>query len=189
MGFQHRGEAERCLRDLRRRLEKFGLTLHPEKTRLIEFGRFATERRENRGQGKPDTFDFLGFTHQCGKTRKGWFTIKRQSSGKRMRNKLREIKGQLRSRMHHSVSDVGRWLGSAVRGWMNYHAVPGNFRSVRQFRAQVTRIWLRVLRRRSQKARSRWTWERMNRLARCWLPQARILHPYPNRRLIVNYPR
>lgn len=189
MGFQHRGEAERCLRELRRRLEKFGLTLHPEKTRLIEFGRFATERRENRGQGKPDTFDFLGFTHQCGKTRKGWFTIKRQSSAKRMRNKLREIKAQLRSRMHHSVSEVGRWLGSVVRGWINYHAVPGNIRSVSQFRTQVTRIWLRVIRRRSQKARSRWRWERMDRLARCWLPQARILHPYPNQRLIVNYPR
>jgi group II intron reverse transcriptase/maturase len=185
MGFQYRSDAERCLRELRSRFAKFGLKLHPEKTRLIEFGRFAEERRQRRGQGRPETFSFLGLAHYCGRTRKGWFTIKRQSITKRMCAKLLEIKQELRRRMHESVSDVGRWLRSVVQGWFNYHAVPGNIYMIDQFRTQVTRLWYRVLRSRSQKARKKWNWERMDRLARYWLPKVRILHPYPNERLTV----
>jgi RNA-directed DNA polymerase len=188
MGFQDRGDAERCLRELRGRLERFGLQLHPEKTRLIEFGRFAAERREQRGQGRPETFNFLGFTHYCGTTRQGAFTIKRKSIAKRMRAKLHEIKQQLQERMHGAVIEVGRWLRSVVQGWFNYHAVPGNINCLDAFRTQVERMWLGVLRRRSQKGR-KWTWERMKRLLRKWLPKAQILHPYPSQRLIVNNPR
>jgi group II intron reverse transcriptase/maturase len=184
MGFQHRSDAERCLRELRKRLEQFGLQLHPEKTRLIEFGRFAAERRASRGQGKPETFDFLGFTHYCSTTRKGAFTIKRKSIAKRMRAALQKIKLQLRRRMHDTVNAIGGWLGSVVRGWFNYHAVPDNIQCLRQFHTQVERLWLRTLRRRSQKGRS-WTWERMERLIRRWLPRPKILHPYPSERLIV----
>jgi group II intron reverse transcriptase/maturase len=189
MGFQHRSEAEQCLRELRSRFSQFGLTLHPDKTRLIEFGRFATENRRNRGQGKPETFDFLGFTHYCGKTRKGWYTLKRRSICSRVRTKLQSIKQELRRRMHHSKDEVGKWLRSVVRGWMNYHAVPGNYHMIAQFRTQVTRLWFRTLRQRSQKARKRMNWKRMDRLARYWLPKAEIRHPYPNQRLIVPRPK
>jgi len=188
MGFQDRGDAERCLRELRRRFEQFGLQLHPEKTRLIEFGRYAAERREKRGQGKPETFDFLGFTHCCGTTRKGAFTIKRKSIAKRLRANLQAIKTQLRQRMHNAVIEVGRWLRSVVQGWFNYHAVPGNINSLDEFRTEVERLWLHTLRRRSQKGR-KWTWGRMNRWSRKWLPKAHILHPYPSQRLIVTNPR
>lgn len=185
MGFQHREEAERFVRELRERMRKFGLTLHPEKTRLIEFGRFAAQNRKRRGQGRPESFNFLGFTHSCGQTRKGWFTVRRQSMSKRLRAKLGEIEDELRKRMHQRVREVGRWLRAVVQGWMNYHAVPGNYQSVNQFRIQVTRQWLRTLRRRSQRGRRRWNWKRMSRLATHWLPKARILHPYPDQRLIV----
>jgi RNA-directed DNA polymerase len=185
IGFQHRGEAERFLKQLRERMKRFGLNLHPEKTRLIEFGRFAAETRDKRGQGKPETFNFLGFTHISGKTRKGWFQVQRQSIGKRVRAKLQEIKTQLRRRMHDPVDETGRWLRSVVRGWLNYHAVPGNSRAIQEFRTQVTRLWLRALRRRSQKGRRRWGWDRMKRLVAQWLPKARIVHPYPTQRLIV----
>lgn len=188
MGFQHRSDAERCLQDLRGRLTKFGLELHPDKTRLIEFGRFAAERRGKRGLGKPETFDFLGFTHYCGTTRKGAFTIKRKSAARRMKAKLGALKAQLVRFMHHPAANVGRWLRSVVQGWFNYHAVPGNSPCLDQFRTQVGRIWLGVLRRRSQRGR-RWSWERMTRLIRSWLPPARILHPYPNERLVVSNPR
>jgi group II intron reverse transcriptase/maturase len=188
MGFQHRDDAEQCLRALRRRLAEFGLELHPEKTRLIEFGRFAAERREKRGEGRPETFNFLGFTHGCGTTRKGAFTIKRKSIAKRLRAKLQDIKVQLQRCMHRPVTEVGKWLRSVVRGWMNYHAVPGNIRSLDQFRTQVARLWLHVLRRRSQKGR-KWTWERLERLIHRWLPKPEILHPYPNERLVVSNPR
>ena len=188
MGFQHHSDADHCLQELRGRLTKFGLELHPDKTRLIEFGRFAAERRAKRGLGKPETFDFLGFTHSCGTTRKGMFTIKRQSAAKRMRVKLQAIKAQLRRFMHFPVAAVGRWLRSVVQGWFNYHAVPGNSSCLDQFRTQVGRHWLAVLRRRSQRGR-RWRWERMSRLLRCWLPPARILHPYPNQRFHVIHPR
>jgi RNA-directed DNA polymerase len=185
MGFQHRGEAERFLRQLGERMKRFGLNLHPEKTRLIEFGRFAADNRDQRGQGKPETFNFLGFTHISGKTRAGRFQVKRQSIGKRVRAKLQEIKTQLRRRMHHSVGETGQWLRSVVRGWLNYHAVPDNSRAIQAFRTEVTRLWLQALRSRSQKGRRRWDWERMGRVANAWLPKARILHPYPNQRLIV----
>lgn len=188
MGFQHRSEAERCLRELRERFAKFGLVLHPEKTRLLEFGRFATQNRAKRGLGKPETFTFLGFTHQCGKTRRGTFTIKRQTAARRMRAKLHEIKTRLLGSMHTAVAAVGKWLRAVIQGWFNYHAVPGNRSCLDQFRTQAGRHWLAVLRRRSQKGR-RWRWERMSRLIRRWLPSARILHPYPNQRLTVPHPR
>jgi len=188
MGFQYQEDARRFLEALRKRLAKFSLELHPEKTRLIEFGRFAAERREKRGQGKPETFNFLGFTHGCGKTRKGEFTIKRKSIAKRLRAKLHEIKEQLVRCMHRPVVEIGKWLRSVVQGWMNYHAVPGNIRSLDQFRTQTARLWLHVLRRRSQKGRKR-TWERFKRLIQRWLPKSKILHPYPNERLIVTNPR
>ena len=188
MGFQHRTDAERCLQELRGRFVKFGLELHPEKTRLIEFGRFAAERRAKRGLGKPETFTFLGFTHQCGKTRRGTFTITRKSAATRIRAKLQEIKTQLRRLMHAPVAMVGKWLRAVVQGWFNYHAVPGNSSCLDTFRTQIGRLWLAVIRRRSQKGRC-WTWARMSRLIRRWLPSARILHPYPNERLTVTYPR
>jgi RNA-directed DNA polymerase len=188
MGFQYRDEAERFRQDLRERLAKFGLELHPDKTRLIEFGRFAAHRRKDRGEGKPETFDFLGFTHCCGKTRKGWFTIKRISIAKRMRAKLQAVKEQLKRAMHREVAEVGQWLRSVVQGWFNYHAVPGNRRCLDQFRTQVGRLWRHALRRRSQKG-TRWTWDRMRRLIDRWLPRPQILHPFPNQRLIVSYPR
>ena len=188
VGFQDRGDAARFLREMRKRFEQFGLQLHPDKTRLIEFGRYAAERRAGRGLGRPETFDFLGFTHYCGTTRKGTFTIKRKSVAKRMRAKLQEIKMQLRQRMHDAVAEVGGWLRSVVRGWFNYHAIPGNSACLDQFRTQVQRLWQRVLRNRSQKGDC-WTWDRMHRLIQRWLPTARILHPYPEQRLVVNYPR
>lgn len=188
MGFQHRSDAERCLRELRGRFAKFGLELHPDKTRLLEFGRFAAERRKHRGQGKPETFTFLGFTHYCGTTRQGAFTIKRQSAGKRMRTKLQSLREGLWQRLHQPVVEVGRWLHSVVQGWFNYHAVPGNSPCLDRFRTQVGHLWLAALRRRSQRGRI-WTWERVSRLIRCWLPPARILHPYPNVRFSVMHPR
>jgi len=186
VGFQHRGEAERFLKELRKRLEKFGLELHPDKTRLIEFGRFSVQRGRRRGKGRPDTFDFLGFTHMCSENKRGWFELRRQSVAKRKRAKLREIKEELRRRMHHDVSDVGRWLRSVVQGWYNYHAVPGNQDSLNAFRDRVTRYWLHVLRRRSQRGRKRWTWKRFRRrLVSRWIPSVRIMHPYPTKRLTV----
>jgi group II intron reverse transcriptase/maturase len=188
MGFQSQVDAERFLRELRERMEQFGLQLHPEKTRLVEFGRYGAERREKRGEGKPETFNFLGFTHCCGTTRKGAFTIKRKSIAKRLRAKLQEIKQQLKFRMHSKVKEVGSWLNSVVRGWLNYHAVPGNIDCLDDFHTQVERLWLRILRRRSQKGRS-WSWKRFQRLARRWLPKAQILHPYPDERFAVTHPR
>ena len=184
MGFQHQSEAERFLHDLRERFAKFGLELHPEKTRLIEFGRYAARSRQQRGLGKPETFDFLGFTHYCGTTRKGAFKVKRKSIAKRLRATLQAIKLELRKRMHARVSALGYWLRTVVRGWFQYFAVPDNFASLEQFRKHVSRLWLQALRRRSQKGAC-WTWERMNRLIARWLPPARILHPYPDRRLTV----
>jgi RNA-directed DNA polymerase len=179
-GFQYEQDARRFLACLRARLAKFGLDLHPDKTRLIEFGRFAAANRAARGQGKPETFDFLGFTHIGGTTRSGWFQLKRITIAKRMRAKLAEVKDQLRQRMHQSIPEQGRWLASVVRGHMAYYAVPGNTQQVAAFRDQVTRHWLKVLRRRSQKTRI--TWARMGRIETRWLPRARVMHPYPNTR-------
>jgi len=183
IGFENHSEATACLEELRTRFAKFGLKLHEGKTRLIEFGRYAIERRQRRGEGRPETFDFLGFTHKCAKTRKhGWFTIHRHSMANRMRAKLREIKAKLRRRMHRPVGETGRWLRSVVQGWLNYHAVPGNSRRIGRFVDEVTRHWLAVLRRRSQRGRRGWTWKRMQRLTRLHLPRPRIVHPYPNQR-------
>jgi group II intron reverse transcriptase/maturase len=182
-GFEHLGDAKQFMRDLRERFAKFSLQLHPDKTRLIEFGRFAADRRAARGLGKPETFDFLGFTHICGKTRDGRFWLRRITVSKRMRAKLKEVKYQLKRRRHEPVPEQGRWLGSVIRGHLAYYAVPGNVRAVRSFRKQATRHWLAALRSRSQ--RHRLNWDRMNRLATRWLPPARILHPYPDERFDV----
>jgi len=179
-GFEHQGDAKQFLRDLRERFAKFGLELHPDKTRLIEFGRFAAERRAARGVGKPETFDFLGFTHICAKTKTGRFRVRRITISKRMRAKLREVKDQLRRRRHQPVPMQGEWLASVVRGHLAYYAVPGNSRAIHAFRTQVIRHWCAALRDRSQ--RHRLTWTRMNRLATRWLPPARVLHPYPEDR-------
>ncbi len=185
MGFQHKTDAEEFLGLLRARLGQFGLRLHPDKTRLIEFGRFAASSRKRRGERRPETFNFLGFTHCCSKTRKGWFTVRRRTVGKRLCSALQSVRDGLRRRLHLDVAEVGKWLRSVVQGWFNYHAVPGNFPALQQFHTQVTRIWLSTLRRRSQRGPRRWNWARMDRLAKRWLPRARILHPYPNERLIV----
>jgi RNA-directed DNA polymerase len=179
-GFEHKDDAERFLADLRERFAKFALELHPEKTRLIEFGRFAAERRQKQGLGKPETFEFLGFTHICAKTRSGRFTLKRVTSKKRMRAKLNEVKAELMLRRHLPIPEQGRWLASVVRGHCNYYAVPSNSDAIIAFRTQATRHWCHALRRRSQ--RSRLDWERMNRLATRWLPPARVTHPYPEAR-------
>jgi group II intron reverse transcriptase/maturase len=183
VGFQHRTDAERFLGDLRERYRKFNLELHPDKTRLIEFGRFAAGNRRGRDQGKPETFDFLGFTHSCSKTRNGKFTVLRQTMRRRLRAKLRELKLELRRRLHDPVPDVGGWLGTVVRGHTRYFGVPRNGPALRLFYRQVTWLWLRTLRRRRQKHRV--TWARMRRLASRWLPSPRIVHPYPDQRLRV----
>ncbi|MCI0410987.1 MAG: group II intron reverse transcriptase/maturase [Acidobacteria bacterium] len=180
VGFQDQGDAKQFLHDLRERFAKFSLELHADKTRLIEFGRFAAKNRAERGLGKPETFDFLGFTHICGKGRSGQFWLRRTTIKKRMRAKLAEVNGQLKRRRHRPIPEQGRWLESVVRGHLNYYAVPGNFRAIQAFRMQVTRNWLKALRHRSQ--RHRLNWERMNRLAERWLPPAQILHPYPEAR-------
>ena len=181
IGFENRYEAIACLEDLHVRFAKFGLKLHDGKTRLIEFGRFAAGRRKTRSEGRPETFDFLGFTHMCGVTRShGWFTFKRISIAKRMRAKLAEIKTKLLRRRHRPIGETGRGLRQVVQGWLNFHAVPGNMVRLQQFRDAIVKLWLRQLRRRSQC--SRWTWTRMQRLVRHHLPTPRILHPYPDQR-------
>src|SRR5215470_9938891 len=187
LGFQHQAEADRFLQDLRERLGKFGLELHPDKTRRIEFGRSAETSRKRREEGKPETFDFLGFTHICGKTRDGAFTVRRQTISKRMRAKLQEIKQQLQRRMHEPVPQTGKWLQSVVQGYFNYHAVPGNLDRLGDFRARVTRFWRRTLRRRGQ--RRPINWARLHRLAERWLPRPRVLHPYPAKRFAATHPR
>jgi RNA-directed DNA polymerase len=187
VGFAHEAEAKRFLADLRQRMEKFALSLHPDKTRLIEFGRFAAGNRARRGLGKPETFNFLGFTHISGRSRKGGFQLRRKSRRDRMRAKLREIKETLRQRMHDSIPQQGRWLGQVVRGYFNYHAVPTNTKSLCAFRDHVTDLWRRALQRRSQ--RDRTTWERITRLAADFLPAPRILHPWPDARFAVTHPR
>jgi group II intron reverse transcriptase/maturase len=183
VGFQYRADAERFLSDLQTRFRRFNLELHPQKTRLIEFGRYASARRHRRGQGKPETFDFLGFTHICDRTRKGGFIVLRQTMRKRMRAKLREVKVELRRRLHDPVPAVGQWLGAVVRGHHQYYGVPRNGPALTLFRIQVLRLWRKSLRRRSQMHRV--TWERMSRLANRWLPSTRIHHPYPEQRLRV----
>jgi len=188
LGFEHRMEAEAFLEPLRERMQKFGLELHTEKTRLIEFGRYAENRRQRRGEGKPETFDFLGFTHICGKTKEGnWFTVRRQTIKKRLRSKLQAIRQELRQRWHERIADTGKWLRTVVQGYFNYHAVPGNFAALQTFRREVVRAWLAALRRRSQ--RHRLPWDRSNAILDRYLPLPRILHPEPGVRFDAKYPR
>jgi group II intron reverse transcriptase/maturase len=187
LGFQHRAEADRFLADFQERLQKFGLELHPDKTRRIEFGKFAEQNRNQRGEGKPETFDFLGFTHMSGKDQNGNFTVKRKTISKRMRAKLLDIKQQLRQRMHDSVPQTGKWLRSIVQGYFNYHAIPGNTDSLFVFRHRAIRLWRSMLIHRGQKHHL--TWVRMQRLADRWLPQPRVLHPYPRVRFDATHPR
>src|SRR3954454_22715316 len=187
LGFQHLAEADRFLAEFRERLRKFGLELHPDKTRRIEFGRFAETNRKQRGEGKPETFDFLGFTHISGKDRKGGYAVKRKTISKRMRGKLLEIKQRLRRRMHEPVAQTGQWLRSIVQGYFNYHAVPGNTDSLSAFRYRVIRHWRTMLIHRGQKHHL--TWARMQKLADRWIPKPRVLHPYPRVRFDAIYPR
>jgi RNA-directed DNA polymerase len=185
MGFQHKEEAQLFLTQLGDRLAKFGLEMHPEKTRLIEFGRFAIGNRMKRGEGKPETFDFLGFTHICASTIKTKrFIIRRKTIAKRLRAKMKKVREELRTRMHIPVPDQGKWLRSVLNGYFNYYAVPGNRKSIDAFRTQAMRSWFWTLRRRSQKARSL-TWDRFKRLVVTWLPTAKARHLYPNERLCV----
>ena len=175
VGFEIRKDAEQFLRALRMRLGQFGLTLHPEKTRLLEFGRYAAQNRQERGKGKPETFQFLGFVHSCGRTRRGEFRMHRHTAGDRLRAKLREVKTELMRRRHDPVPEVGRWLGSVVRGHSRYYGIPGNRRAIRRFRDEVSRHWHRALSRRSQKGPVRW--DRMHRLIQRFLPPAKVVHP------------
>jgi len=187
VGFEHEADARRFLDEMRERLGEFALSLHPEKTRLIEFGRFAAERRQRRGLDKPETFNFLGFTFICGKTRAGKFQIKRKTRRDRMRAKLKMIQEGLWRRMHQSIPSQGSWLRRVVKGYFNYHAVPTNARALDVFRHHVTDLWRRTLRRRSQTARM--TWARMTKLANDFLPKPIILHPWPSERFAVRHPR
>jgi RNA-directed DNA polymerase len=187
VGFEHEADARRFWDDMRKRFEEFSLSLNPDKTRLIEFGRFAAERRAHRGLGKPETFNFLGFTFICERNSRGQFLVKRTTRRDRMRATLRRIKDELRRRMHQPIPEQGAWLKQVVRGFFAYHAVPTNGAALRAFYYYVKRIWLRTLRRRSQK--DRFSWQRMHRLAAAWLPQPRILHPYPDKRFAVMHPR
>jgi group II intron reverse transcriptase/maturase len=187
VGFEHETDA-RCFWDaMRERLEKFALSLHPDKTRLIEFGRQATAKRARRGLDKPETCTFLGFIFICGRSRRGNFLLLRKSRGDRMRAKLQEIKAELRRRMHDAIPEQGSWLAQIVRGYFAYHAVPTNYLALGAFRYQVTCLWLKRLRRRSQNAGL--TWERMTKIADDWLPKPRILHPWPSVRFAVRHPR
>ena len=187
MGFRYKDEAEKFLKLLKERMEKFGLELHPEKTRLIEFGRFAEKNRKNRGQGKPETFNFLGFTHYCGRTRaEGRFIVNRVTMVKRKAERLKSIKETLMRNRHEPVAKQGEWLNRVVRGYLNYHAIPGNSLRIVSFRFLVKHLWFRALKRRSQRCSLKW--ERFERLADHWIPKARILHPYPNVRFHATHP-
>ncbi|WP_424945418.1 group II intron reverse transcriptase/maturase [Brucella anthropi] len=187
VGFQYEADARRFRNMMRERLLEFSLQLNPDKTRLIRFGRFAALTREKKGLGKPETFNFLGFTHICGKDRQGRFQIRRKSRIDRRRAKLKEVRNELQRRMHHSIPAQGKWLKQVMKGYFVYHGVPTNHRSLWSFRENVKRIWLRTLRRRSQKHALRW--DRMLRIADEWLPLPKIFHPWPNARFAVKYSR
>jgi RNA-directed DNA polymerase len=187
VGFEHRDEAERFLKEFGERLAKFGLELHPEKTRLIEFGPNAARERGARGEGKPESFTFLGFTHSCGTTRQGRFKIRRQTARKRLEAKLQKIKQTLRSRMHEPVAKVGEWLKRVLGGHYQYFGVPGNWASLGLFRERIARYWGRMLRRRSQKGKV--SAIRLGRLFTRWLPRPRVVHPYPEQRFAATHPR
>jgi hypothetical protein len=187
VGFEHEGDARRFLDAMRDRLGEFALSLHPDKTRMIEFGRFAATDRKLRGLGKPGTFAFLGFTFICGRSRGGTFQLKRKTRRDRMMGKLKDIKVELRRRMHQPIPEQGRWLKQVVTGHFAYYAVPTNSRALSAFRHHVTHLWRRTLQRRSQKGG--FIWDRMTKLVDDWLPQPRILHPWPDIRFDVRHPR
>jgi RNA-directed DNA polymerase len=186
-GFEHEADARRFLEEMRVRLEANALSLHPDKTRIIEFGRHAASHRAKRGLGKPETFNFLGFTFICGKSRRGHFLIKRKSRSDRMRAKLQEIRDELQRRVHQPVPLVGAWLGQVVRGVFNYHAVPTNSAALGAFWYHVVKLWQRALKRRGN--RDRTTWEQIVEIANDYLPRPRILHPWPEQRFAVKHPR
>lgn len=187
VGFEHESDARRFWDAMRTRFEQFGLELHGEKTRLLEFGRNAAGRRQRRGLGKPETFTFLGFIFICGRSRRGAFLLHRKTRADRMRARLQDIKGTLRKHMHATIPEQGKWLKAVVTGYYAYHAVPTNVRALGRFRTHVMRLWLRTLRRRSQK--DQMTWARLSKLAAHWLPTPRILHPWPSERFAVKHPR
>src|SRR5271170_2195850 len=186
-GFEHEDDARRFLDAMRERFEAFSLSLHPDKTRFIEFGRFAANDRKKRGVGRPETFAFLGFVFICGKSRRGAFQLQRKTRRDRMRVKLQEIKAELRQRMHQTIPEQGHWLKQVVTGHFAYYAVPTNSRALSAFRHYVADLWRRTLRRRSQK--DGFTWDRMTKLTNGWLPAPRILHPWPEQRFAVKHPR
>lgn len=188
IGFQHRGEAERFKNELECRLREYKLTLHPEKTRLIEFGRYAADNRRKRKEGKPESFNFLGFTHMCSRNKHGYYEIRRMTIKKRFRKKVAEVKAELRKRMHDKVKATGDWLKSVIIGHQNYYAVPGNLDLVKEFRKQVLLAWLKTLRRRSQKGRLL-TWAHFNKIADWLIPGVHVKHPYPNVRFDARYSR
>lgn len=188
VGFEHREDAERFLVDLQARFRQFGLEVHPDKTRLIEFGPHAIANRKQRGEGKPETFDFLGFTHICERHRKtGSCIVRRKTARKRMVAKLKALQQQLRQRRHEPIAETGQWLGSIVQGYFNYHAVPGNTRTLGTFRRRVLRLWRRQLCLRTQKTRL--NWRRFKVLIHRWIPTQRILHPFPSVRFDAMHPR
>ena len=184
VGFHYKRDAERFLDAVRQRFESFELALHPDKTRLVEFGRFALENRRQRGEGRPETFDFLGFTHYCTNTRKGHFQLGRKPVAKRISRTLKRIREALRRRMHANVEDTARWLGKVLGGWLNYYAVPGSFRHLDRFVQRLKRMWRTMLRRRSQKDRAKWS--SIDRLAERYWPRVEIRHPWPDQRLAVS---
>jgi hypothetical protein len=187
VGFEYESDARHFWDALRARLGEFALALHPDKTRLIGFGRYAADRRAKAGFGKPETFKFLGFVFICGKSRRGKFLVHRKSRRDRMRAKLAEVKKELRKRMHQPIPEQGRWLAQVVRGYLAYHAVPTNGLRISAFRYHAIKYWLRTLRRRSQKDHC--GWDRITRLADAFLPQPRTLHPLPNVRFAVRHSR
>jgi len=187
VGFEHRDEAERFLRDLRERFSRFELELNADKTRLIEFGRYAERNRRARGDRRPETFEFLGFTHYCRKDRKGRFGLGRKPIRKRMNRTLNRVKNELHRRRHDDVKDTGRWLGRVLRGWLNYYAVPTSYPSLHQFVRRLRRLWMRVLRRRSQRDRFSWAW--LLAISDKLWPPLRIVHPWPSTRFAVKYRR
>jgi RNA-directed DNA polymerase len=187
VGFQNKADAERFLNEVRERLAKFDLELHPDKTRLLEFGRLAAETRRRRGEKKPETFTFLGFVHYCGKSPRGRFVIWRQTANERMVAKLKQIKLKLRRRMHAPLDQMGAWLRSVLQGFYQYHAVPGNLRARNTFRHRLCRLWRNALRHRSQRPKA--SWDRLGPLFAHWLPQPRVYHPYPADRFDATHPR
>lgn len=184
MGFQHQSDAEQFQVELKERLAKFGLEVHEGKTRLVEFGRSAIADRQKRGEGKPETFDFLGFTHICTRKKNGSFAIYRKTIAKRLRAKIKMVRETLNRNRHRPVAEQGAWLKAVMRGHFNYYGVPGNRKALDTFRTQIQLCWLKALRRRSHKALAL-TWQRMRKLIRTWLPTAKVVHPYPNQRFCV----